>query len=123
MIAQYDNATYYNDYVLSVIARKYKDKNAIMVYLADHGEEVYDYRNSSGRFGSDDLKNVLRFQYEVPFVVWCSDIYKQSHPHEIDLLKQALDRPFMTDNTCQLLLYIGGLSGSAYYKEIGRAHV
>ncbi len=117
LIAHYDNATAYNDYTLNKIMQLYQKQNAILIYLADHGEEVYDYRDSTGRFGGDNLKQLLRFQYEVPFVIWCSDYYKQHHPYTIELIKQAINRPMMTDNTCQLLLYLGGMTNSPYYKD------
>ena len=68
-IAHYDNATLYNDYVIKQIINLYNQQNTIVVYLADHGEEVYDYRDNLGRddwnMGSDPVE-VLRWQYMVP---------------------------------------------------------
>lgn len=117
LIAQYDNATLYNDYVLKQIISYFSAKNTVLVYLADHGEEVYDYRNSTGRFGGDDLKRLLRYQYCVPFFVWCSDQYMQKNPQEAHILRQSVYRPFITDNTCQLLFHLGGLRYSSYYQS------
>lgn len=117
LIAQYDNATLYNDYVLKLIINYFAAQNTVLVYLADHGEEVYDYRNSTGRFGGNDLKQLLRYQYCVPFFVWCSDKYMQKFPQEIHLLRQSVNRPFMTDNTCQLLFHLGGLRHSFYQSQ------
>lgn len=116
-IAQYDNATLYNDYTLKQIISCFANKTAVLLFLSDHGEEVYDYRNSTGRFGGDDLRQLLRYQYSVPFFVWCSSKYVRRFPHEISLLRQSLNRPFMTDNTCQILFHLGGLRQSPYYKS------
>lgn len=116
-IAQYDNATLYNDYVMKQIISCFTDQETVLVYLADHGEEVYDYRNRTGRFGGNDLKQLLRYQYSVPFFVWCSDRYMQKYPEKINLLRQSICRPFITDNTCQLLFHLGGLRHSPYYQS------
>jgi len=116
-IANYDNATYYNDYVLNHIINLYRDKNTVLVYFSDHGEEVYDYRDSKGRVEAapGQEKNWLKYQFEVPFVIWCSDKYKALHPDVIHRIKASLNRPFMTDNTCHLLFDLAGLK-TIYYR-------
>lgn len=114
-IARYDNATLYNDYVVSQIAELYKDEPTVVVYLSDHGEEVYDYRDNIGRSLADNLPEMLSHQYGVPLVVWCSDKYRELHPDVMARLQQAKDRPLMTDNVCQLLFRLGGLTKQPYY--------
>ena len=95
----------------------WSDENTVVVYCSDHGEEIYDYRDSEGRIdpGPGELRNYLRYQYEVPFVIWCSDKYKTLHPHTIHRIKAALNRPFMTDNICQLLFDLASLQ-TIYYR-------
>lgn len=116
-IANYDNATYYNDYVVNHIINLYRDKNTVVVYFSDHGEEVYDYRDSKGRVEAapGQEKEWLKYQFEVPFVIWCSDKYKALHPDVIRRIKASLNRPFMTDNTCHLLFDLAGLK-TIYYR-------
>ena len=116
-IANYDNATYYNDYVVNHIINLYRDKNTVMVYFSDHGEEVYDYRDSKGRVEAapGQEKEWLKYQFEVPFVIWCSDKYKTLHPDVVRRIKASLNRPFMTDNTCHLLFDLAGLK-TIYYR-------
>lgn len=116
-IANYDNATLYNDFVVGHIINLYRDKNTVVVYLSDHGEEVYDYRDSKGRVAASEgqLSEYLKCQFDVPFVVWCSDKYKEKHPQIIKEIKTSLNRPFMTDNVCQILFHLSGLH-TIYYK-------
>lgn len=118
-IVHYDNATRYNDHVLQQIIGLYDQQNTIVVYLSDHGEEVYDYRENSGRddwgMGSDP-RQVLRWQYMVPFVVWCSDKYAVTHPDIIKQLQNATSRPAMLDNVCQLLFHLSDLETPYYNK-------
>ena len=119
-IAHYDNATRYNDHVMQQIISLYGQENTIVIGLSDHGEEVYDYRDNLGRddwnMGSDP-RQVLRWQYMVPFVVWCSDKYAASHPDRIEQLQNATNRPAMLDNICQLLFYLSGLNTPYYRRE------
>ena len=37
--------TLYNDYVLKNIIDLFRDKNTVVLYFSDHGEEIYDYRD------------------------------------------------------------------------------
>ncbi len=114
-IAEYDNAIYYNDYVLGSIIDHFRNTNALLVFFSDHGEEVYDYRDSRTRVVSDDIPNLLKYQFEVPFFVWCSDQYIQRHPDIVNDLRTAVHRPGTIDNACQLLFRMAHLS-TPYYK-------
>ena len=116
-IAHYDNATRYNDYVLNKIINLVFHDNSVVIYLSDHGEEVYDYRDNYGRDAwsmGGDPKQVIRWQYMVPFVVWCSDKYKAKNPSIITQLEKATARPGMLDNVCQVLFHLSGLN-TPYY--------
>lgn len=114
-IAEYDNATLYNDYVMKQIISRYTHRNAVVIYVSDHGEEEYDYRPSAGRKGSDDLKNMLYYQYSVPMIAWFSDVFKKKYPNKVQQIKASVSKPFMTDDICQMLFDLGGLTSSPYY--------
>ena len=118
MIAEYDNATLYNDYVLKNIIDLFRDKNTVVLYFSDHGEEIYDYRDSYGRVVFDDnMKNLgYKYQYEVPFMIWCSDKYKQKYPAIINNIKKALHRSFRTDEICNVVFHISQLN-TPYYRD------
>jgi heptose-I-phosphate ethanolaminephosphotransferase len=115
-IADYDNATLYNDYVLSLILDTFKNSNTILFYFSDHGEEVYDYRAKCGRDHADLNDQLLKYQYDIPFVIWCSDIYKEKNPEIVDAIRQAVKRPFIIDNICNTLFNVGAIN-SAYYRD------
>lgn len=81
VVADYDNATRYNDQVVDAILARFTDRDAIAVYLSDHGEEVYDYRDFFCR--SHDLPltpEVCKYQFEIPFMIWMSDTYRRNRP-------------------------------------------
>ena len=115
-IADYDNATLYNDYVLHNIINEFRNSNSILVYLSDHGEEVNDYRKQQGRDHGPLTANKLKYQYEIPFMVWCSDIYKAKNPEKVSAIKNAVNRPFISDNLCNMLFNIAGIE-TPYYRD------
>lgn len=118
LIADYDNATRYNDYVLHSIIQHYREENTVLVYFSDHGEEVYDYQDFFGRNWKEPPSyDLLRYQFEVPFMIWCSDMYKENNPDVIEQLKHAIFRPLMLDNVCHLLFHLGKIQTKYYHKE------
>ena len=50
-------------------------------------------------------------------MIWCSDTYKRKHPQVIRNIKAALDKPFMTDNVCQILFDLSGIQTKYYVPQ------
>lgn len=48
-VAHYDNAVRYNDHVKEQLIKTLYDKDAIVIFLSDHGEEVFDYDHRNHR--------------------------------------------------------------------------
>lgn len=115
-IADYDNATLYNDHVVNSVIEMFKDNNTVLLYFSDHGEEVYDYRCRTGRQYGIMNADILKYQYDVPFMVWCSDKFKSNYPDKVECIKQAIDRPFLTDNICNMLFNVAGIE-TPYYRD------
>lgn len=103
-IARYDNSIAYTDSVLSeviaVVSRLREP--ALMIYLSDHGENVYDDRDFIGR----DSKFV-----KVPFLVYGNRAYFEKNPEMADTLANALGRPF---TTADIIHSVMTLTGSDY---------
>lgn len=109
-IAHYDNCTLYNDSVIGRIISIFKDKPTVMIYLSDHGENLYDKGDWKGRI-NDDIQ-----MYEIPFFVWCSEKYIKQHPDVVKSIRDSFNKPLMSDNLCHLLFRLGGVD-SEYYNE------
>lgn len=116
-IADYDNATLYNDRIMGEIFDMFANKNTVVVYVPDHGEEVFDWRDAEGRNAEPMCANLLKYQYEVPFIVWCSNKYIEAHRDIISALKGSLNRAFETDNTSQPLFRLAGMSTPYYHAD------
>lgn len=118
-IADYDNATRYNDLVLSKILDLYRDKDAVLVYVSDHGECIYD--DSALTYGraisEKKADETIKLLYEVPMVVWCSNSYKTNHPEMVNRIMESRNKPFMHDDMCHVLFDLAGISGNFYHPE------
>lgn len=115
VVADYLNATLYNDYVVDSIIRMFSDRNAIVLYFSDHGEEVYDFRLQQGRTDlKTDVPRALHSQLDIPFMIYVSPRYAATHPQQVERIKRSLDRPFMTDNLPQVIFDLLGVRTSFY---------
>lgn len=118
IVAHYDNATRYNDEVIASIFTHFKNEDAIVLYFSDHGEEVYD--GESGIYGRNHTPTpqaeVLRYEYEIPFMIWTTPSFRKKHPAVVRSIRRALDRPFSHDDLPHLLMGLAGIR-SPHYDE------
>lgn len=105
MRARYFNAVLYNDYIVSEIFKRFSDEDSIVIYLSDHGEEVYEFRDFIGH--SDD--KISRFMVEIPMIIYVSDLFKQKHFKIYQRMQNALNRPYMSDDVIHMILDIAGI--------------
>lgn len=115
-IADYDNATLYNDKQMERLFNYFNQSNTVIVYISDHGDSVYEYADEMGRKLDHLNADRIKYQFAVPFFIWMSDRYRLQHPQVVSAIKQALNRPFMTDDICQVFFYLTAVS-TPYYKE------
>lgn len=118
-IAAYDNATLYNDFVMGRIFDRYRHANAVVVYIPDHGEEVYDYRNTYGRdqAARGQERQWIDCQLRVPMTVWMSDRYAALYPARAEALRAAASRVGSSDDIGHMLLSLAGLHTGYYVAE------
>ncbi len=102
IVADYVNSLYYNDFVLNEIFNLFKDKDAIVFYLSDHAQDIFE---SGSTYGHRCSKAGL----EIPFMIYVSDIFKEKHPKKVKLIKNALNKPFVSDDLIHSLLPLIGI--------------
>lgn len=109
ILAHYDNATLYNDAVLGQIVEKYVDRDAIVIYVSDHGEEIFDCRDYFGH-GTALSATTLDYQLRVPMMIWTSAIFRQKHPELQQAIEAAADEPISTNDMAHFLLDLAGVN-------------
>ena len=75
----YDNAVYYNDFVISKLIETVKtiDHNGALLYLSDHGEEVFDDEklNKMGRNEGTPTSSM----YTIPFMIYGNETWQKNN--------------------------------------------
>ncbi|WP_394954897.1 sulfatase-like hydrolase/transferase [uncultured Helicobacter sp.] len=104
--AQYLNAIAYNDLIVSTIIEHFADDEALIFYLSDHGDEVYEI----GDFAGHSLTKTSRYMLEIPFMVYVSPKLAHKYPRLLQSLERARDLPFMSDDFIHALLDIIGIA-------------
>ena len=119
VLADYDNAILYNDSIVDAIISRFEDKEAIIIYMPDHGEECYEgnrgfiCRNHSAAIDYD----LAHYEFEIPFWIFCSYKYAAKHPDIYKEIIGAKNRRFMTDALSHMLLYLAGIHTKDYHAE------
>lgn len=102
MINSYDNTIVATDDFLSGIIAELRDRNALLVYISDHGESL----GEEGRYlHADDMPAVHR----PACLVWYSDTFAQAHPDRVTALRSNAAREWRTDAIFHTLLDGAGL--------------
>ena len=120
ILSEYDNSLRYNDSILWAVTQRFADKDAVVIYVPDHAEEIFDGKPYIyGRMhGANIDYRLARNEMEIPFWIWGSPRYIERHPYGWKAIQAAKDRPLMTDVLPHLLLYLGGISTPLYHPEL-----
>ena len=120
ILAQYDNSLLYNDSIVAAITQRFVDQDAVIIYVPDHGEEIFD--GSPYMYGRMHSANIdyrlARNEMEIPFWIWGSPLYRERHPYGWLAIQNAKNRPLMIDALPHLLMYLGGVSTPLYREEL-----
>ena len=97
--AAYDNAVLYDDAIVDAIIHRFEDKDALVIFISDHGEEVYDTR---ALFGHGD--ETSPWQRDVPMVFWMSEAFRAHHAADAARIAAARERHWQSDEMIHTLL-------------------
>lgn len=114
VLASYDNAVRYNDHVIERIIQAFEHKDAVIVFLSDHGERVFDNGSKGwGRTLTWDKNDVVQ-QFEVPFWIYASPQYRRKRPELWERIQAVKDKQYMTDALPHLLFHLAGIHSRWY---------
>ena len=107
ILASYDNATLYNDYVVNSLMDLYKDKDVVLFYFSDHALDVFD--TDPNYFGHAKQTEASQKQgKKIPFMVYVSPLFQERHPEKVERIKASIDKPFCTDKFIYAVMDIAG---------------
>ncbi|MEN3322628.1 phosphoethanolamine transferase [Mariniflexile soesokkakense] len=102
VINYYDNAVLYNDFIVYSLIKELQERpeKSALLYLSDHGENVYDNTDFFGR-----SETILRkCMFEIPFFVWVSKDFQLPKDFEY-----KPNRVFMADHTYESIGHLFGV--------------
>ncbi|ENU1227278.1 MULTISPECIES: phosphoethanolamine transferase CptA [Providencia] len=110
----YDNAQYYNDYVVSTLIKDFDSskENGFLVFFSDHGEDVYDTPPHEMLGRSEGKPS--RIIYNVPFLVWQSPEWLATHQFD---LNDKTARPFSNMDFIYAWSDLAGLNYTGFEPE------
>lgn len=108
-LAHYDNATAYNDSVIGLIIDRFADKDAVIIYHPDHGEEIHDFRVQYGRTLEKVTPDIARCIYQIPMYIYTTPRFRQLHPELSGRIAEAAGKPFSIAFISHFLLQLANI--------------
>ena len=113
--ADYENAVYYNDYVVDSLFKMFDHQDMVAIYFADHGEEVYNWRDKFMRTDEETvLPQVAKYQYEIPFMFYMTEEFTEKHKDVAAEIEESSSKPFILTDFPNLLFHLGGIKVKDY---------
>ncbi|MYM36976.1 sulfatase-like hydrolase/transferase [Duganella sp. FT94W] len=102
----YDNSILYTDWFLAQVIGQLKQTQqlASMVYVADHGQTLYDGSCNLAFHGHN-----TQYEFHVPAVVWYSDEFQAHYPEKVRQLLRHRKARLATENIFHTLLDLGDI--------------
>lgn len=116
IINSYDNSILYTDYFLNLLIKNLEktNKKAILLFLSDHGENLYD---DEKKYIAHGTVNPTKYEYHIPYFIWYSKEYEKSNPEKIKILKNNINNPISSSSTFYTLLDLANIQYKNYEKE------
>ncbi len=109
VIADYDNAVLYNDYVVSRIIDLFKNEESVILYVPDHGLDLFDSADDFyGHPKPTDAVSMYAAR-QIPFMIYCSPTFQKNYPDIMKRIKANLHSKFNTEDLIYTIMDIMGV--------------
>ncbi|WP_329904593.1 phosphoethanolamine transferase [Porphyromonas pogonae] len=104
----YDNSIRTTDKFLYSVINMLKTKNNVagMLFIADHGEDIYDDERERFLHSSPTTSY---YQIHVPYILWTSEGYRQAFPDKVNAARRNAARASSSNTVFHTLLDLGGI--------------
>ena len=104
----YDNAIVATDRFLASVIELLRAQAcpASMLYISDHGEDVYDDARERFLHSSPDISY---YQLHVPMLLWMSPAYREAYPQLVATAQANQRRPISTNAVFPTMLELAGI--------------
>jgi heptose-I-phosphate ethanolaminephosphotransferase len=113
-LADYDNATLFQDQNIATIIDRFRDDDTIVIFFSDHGEEIYDFRDQYGRTQGEITPDIAHCMSQVPYFVWVSNAFRHRHPDKVAAIARAVNYPIRNTDLPHVLLDLAGIHTATF---------
>ena len=113
-MAQYDNSVLYNDSIVYSIIQQFKDKDAIVIYLSDHGEELFETDNNFFGHGVTSNPEIV---LNAPLMTYTTELFKERHQTLSKKIGNNIQKNYRLDSLMYTVIDIAGvekIDGNSY---------
>ena len=107
-VASYVNSIYFTDYVIKEIVKKYAHRPALILYMSDHGEILYDDPKDRQFYGHSPYV-LAPAAVQIPFMCYVSPRLQELNPQLIERLRTASTRRISSDLLTHTLTSLLGI--------------
>ncbi|MDI9341633.1 MAG: phosphoethanolamine transferase [Sediminibacterium sp.] len=117
LLNAYDNAMRYHDSVvntlITIFNQRCHNQNAALLFLSDHGEELFENRDYAGHCYPPD-----KCMAEIPAFAVLSPAYKKQYPLMEEIIRKRKTTPFSSSNAFFSLLHLAGVHSKKHEQHI-----
>lgn len=103
IVNSYDNTVLYTDFIISEIIKPLQNKNAIMIFLSDHGEALGE--NNLWLHASE-----AEIMHHTAALIWMSEKYIKNYPNKYNALISNKHKKYKTDFLYHTAIDAGNIS-------------
>lgn len=107
LVNSYDNTILETDRFLSALIGRLKDRNAIMIYISDHGENLGEHGEYLHVNGYEETRNPA-------CLIWYSDRFAETYPEKAAAIRQNRMAEGNTDQIFHTVIDAAGIETEAY---------
>lgn len=95
-LSTYDNSLLYNDFVVDSLLRIADKIDAIVIYLSDHGQNLFYTNPNIAGHGSENDKASFEAATHIPFLIYATPKFRAKHPEFLENIRKFTTDSFET---------------------------
>ena len=115
IINSYDNTVVYTDNFLDCLINQLEDKNAVLIFLSDHGETLGE--DGTWLHAGDNIASK-----NPACIIWYSDIYQKKFPNKTKEIKKNKNRFIRTDFLYHSIISAGNIPSKTINTKLNIFH-
>lgn len=108
-LSEYDNSILYNDSVVYEIIKIFEQKDAFVLYISDHGQDVFKSSNEYAGHAINGNPVSEQVSVKIPMFFYTSPAFLNKHPELYNRIRSTINRPYRTDSVMYTIMDVAGI--------------